>query len=109
MTSVKTARTSVRAKSKAASRRLVSPKAQTGASCTTRMPESVIRLAKIATPATASVNTFNAPVTAKVRSNTCNDIALMRVLSKTAPSGRSKVSRRSWTRAFDWAGSTRSP
>ena len=56
---------------------MVSPKAQSGAICGSRIPDSVSRLANIANSATPSVITLRTAVTAKVRSKISSDFSLM--------------------------------
>ena len=65
---VNPASASARHSSIQASRARPSPIAQTGASCASRIPDSVTRLARSAIPATARVSTLSACVTVKVRS-----------------------------------------
>ena len=69
--------------------------AQAGASCDSRIPDSVRRLAKMAMAATPSVSTFKAAVTAKVRSKILSEKSLMVVWLTTFSSGKSNVARSS--------------
>ena len=83
----------------------VSPVAQAGASCASRMPDSVSRLAKMAIAATPRVSTFKAAVTAKVRSKIFSEKALRLAWLMTFSSGRANAARSSSASlgALSWA------
>lgn len=78
----------VRRTSSIARSRRRSPSAQTGASCGSRSEASVSWLENMAKPATASVSTLSAPVTANVCSKIAADYRFSETWSTILASGR---------------------
>ena len=104
---VNAASAALRRISSRASRFSVSPMAQAGASCASRMSDNVSRLAKIANAATPSVSTLSAAVTAKVRSKILSENAFNVAWSTIFSGGRSKAARRSVASCWALSGATR--